>query len=699
MGKARGFYLPKIVIPVLVVILVSGLPACKGSGPEGRSDTGAGEVASETLEQRDARMAWWREARFGLFIHWGLYAVPAGEWRDETHHAEWILTTAQIPVTEYEKFAPQFNPVQFDAAAWVRAAKDAGMRYIVITSKHHDGFCLFDSELTDYDVIDATPFGRDILKELEEECLKQGIRLCFYHSIMDWHHPDYLPRRGWESRPAEGADFDRYVDYMKGQVKEIVTNYRDIGVLWFDGEWERTWTPERGRDLYDFVRSIDSDIIINNRVGKGRAGMAGTFDPASASGDFGTPEQEIPATGLVYDWETCMTMNDHWGYNKNDENWKSSERLILMLVDIASKGGNFLLNVGPTAEGLFPQESIDRLADMGRWMKIYGESIYGTRASLFESLPWGRSTTKTRTLYLHVFDWPANGRLEVPGLLTQAKAAYLLTDKQEPLEVSYQPGSALVSLPAAAPDAVASVVVLEFAEEPEVINAPRIEADGDIFVTTHEVALGPGVNNARIRYTLDGSKPDEASPEYTAALSLDSGAVVRCAYFQEGRRVSSVVSRSFYREKPRPSQDISSPAPGLAYAYFQGEWETLPEFTTLSPLQSGTCPSFDPGVKMRPEDFAVKYTGFVQVPEDGVYTFYMASDDGSRLWIGDTLVVDNDGLHGSRTESGRIALARGLHSIAVGFFQRTGGMDLEVAFRGPGVEHQVVPPEVLFHKQ
>jgi len=226
MGKARGFYLLKIFIPVLVVILVSGLPACKGSGHEGLPAAGGGALDPETLEQRDARMAWWREARFGLFIHWGLYAVPAGQWKDETHHAEWILTTAQIPVDEYEKFAPQFNPVQFDVAAWVRAAKGAGMRYIVITSKHHDGFSLFDSQVTGYDVIDATPFGRDILKELEEECRKQGIRLCFYHSIMDWHHPDYLPRRGWESRPAEGADFGRYVTYMKGQVKELLTNYR-----------------------------------------------------------------------------------------------------------------------------------------------------------------------------------------------------------------------------------------------------------------------------------------------------------------------------------------------------------------------------------------------------------------------------------------------------------------------------------------
>ena len=699
MGKVRSLVYLKVLAPILFVVLAVGFLACGGGGPEGTTGEEEGEVRPETLAERDARMAWWREARFGLFIHWGLYAVPAGEWKDETHHAEWILTTAQIPVAEYEKFAPQFNPVRFDAADWVRMAKEAGMRYIVITSKHHDGFSLYDSQVSDYDVIDATPFGRDILRELEAECLKQGIRLCFYHSIMDWHHPDYLPRRGWEERSEEGADFDRYVDFMKGQVKEIVTDYRDIGVLWFDGEWEQTWTPERGSDLYDFVRSLDSDIIINNRVGKGRAGMAGTFDPTTASGDFGTPEQEIPAMGLGYDWETCMTMNDHWGYNKNDTNWKSSQRLIRMLVDIASKGGNFLLNVGPTADGLFPQESIDRMAEMGLWMEANGESIYGTEASLFESLAWGRSTTKSKTLYLHVFDWPVDGRLEVPGLLSRADRAYLMADKEAALEVSYQPGSAVVSLPDAAPDAVASVVVLEFAGEPEVINSPAIQADGDIFVTTHEVALGPGMNNARIRYTLDGSEPGEASSEYTEHLSLDTGAMVQCAYFQEGRRVSAVVSRNFHKVKPRPSLELPDRVPGLTYSYFEGEWETLPEFGAHSPLQSGTSSAFDLGLQQRPEDFAVRFSGYILVPEDGVYTFFVASDDGSRLWIGDTLVVDNDGLHGSQTESGRVALAWGLHPITVGFFQRTGGVDLEVAFRGPGVEHQVVPPAVLFHKE
>jgi alpha-L-fucosidase len=245
-----------------------------------------------------------------------------------------------------------------------------------------------------------------------------------------------------------------------------VTNYGKIGVLWFDGEWENTWDQEKGKDLYDFVRSLQPDIIINNRVGKGRAGMAGTYDPEEAAGDFGTPEQEIPATGLDYDWETCMTMNDHWGYNKHDTNWKSTGDLIRKLVDIASKGGNFLLNVGPTPEGLFPEESIIRLQEIGQWMSVHGESIYGTSASRFASLEWGRSTTKGKNLYLHVFDWPEDGKLIVPGLTDQPETVYLLSSPENRLNATLEGEQMLIEVPEKAPDPYVSIIVLSFDQPP-----------------------------------------------------------------------------------------------------------------------------------------------------------------------------------------------------------------------------------------
>lgn len=682
--------------------LLIGAFACQGK--PGKTATPAGEEfdwRAETPEQRDARMAWWREARFGLFIHWGLYAVPAGEWKGETRHAEWIRTTAQIPLEVYDEFAPRFNPVKFDPADWVRLAKQAGMKYIVITSKHHDGFCLFDSAFTDFDVMDATPFKRDIMAELSEECRKQGITMCWYHSIMDWHHPDYLPRRTWEAdiRSAEGADMDRYISYMKNQVQELLSHYGRIGVLWFDGEWEATWTRERGIDLYGFVRSLQPDIIINNRVGVGRAGMAGTYNPGTASGDFGTPEQEIPATGLSYDWETCMTMNRHWGYNKHDDDWKSTAQLIRMLVDIVSKGGNFLLNVGPTAEGLFPPESVERLAAIGRWMEVNGESIYGTTASLFETLDWGRSTTKEDKLFLHVFEWPQNGKLHVPGLLSRPEEALLLSAPEKALEVEYSSGSAVVSLPESAPDQIDSVVVLSFQSEPEVINAPKITADGDIFIDDHRIALGEVLKAAELRYTRDGSEPDADSALYAQPFFLEETATVKCRYFRQGEAVGEVTSKTFTRVQPRPASAETGLVPGLRFTHYEGEWDTLPTFKSLAPASSGVVESIGTDLWRAQENLAVQFKGYVRVPEDGIYVFYLASDDGSRFFVGDTLVIDNDGLHGATEVEGRIALQKGLHPMTIGYFQRTGGMDLELGFRGPGFEKRTVPREAYFYKQ
>jgi alpha-L-fucosidase len=426
----------------------------------------AGAAASKELT-KDERMAWWRDARFGMFIHWGLYAVPAGTYKGERVKGigEWIMNNAKIPVAEYEKFAAQFNPIGFNADQWVRLAKNAGMKYIVITSKHHDGFCLWDSKVTDYDIMDATPFQRDILKELAAACKKQGVKLCFYHSIMDWHHPDaqapFYPN--YNDTSNSNPNFDRYVEnYLKPQLAELVTNYGPLGVLWFDGEWIQDWTEPKGKALYAYVRSLQPTILVNNRVGKGRKGMAGLSKSDEYAGDFGTPEQQVPATGLPgVDWETCMTMNDTWGFKSYDDHWKSTEQLIHTLVDVASKGGNFLLNVGPTPEGLIPDASVERLRAMGRWMAVNHESIYGTTASPFDRPAWGRCTAKANQRYLHVFDWPASGRLEVPLAGAAVDKAYLLADKkQTKLPVATGEEKITISLPAAAPDAIDTVIVL-----------------------------------------------------------------------------------------------------------------------------------------------------------------------------------------------------------------------------------------------
>jgi len=647
-------------------------------------------------------MQWWREARFGLFVHWGLYAIPAGTWGEETSHGEWIRTTAHIPLAKYEEFVGRFNPTRFDPGTWVRAAKEAGMKYIVITTKHHDGFCLFDSKQTDYDVM-STPFRRDIMKSLAEECRRQGMKMCWYYSIMDWHHPDYLPRREWEKdRSAEGADSARYLRYMREQLKELVTNYGDIGVLWFDGEWENTWNQKLGRELYDYVRSLQTSIIINNRVGAGRSGMQGFSQGEEFAGDFGTPEQQVPATGFPgVDWESCMTMNDHWGYNRHDDNWKSSSDLVRMLADIASKGGNFLLNIGPTADGEFPRPSIERLHAIGKWMRVNSEAIYGTQASPFKSLAWGRCTQKkvnggTR-LYLHVFDWPKDRRLVVPGILNDARKAYLLADsRRHPLRVNRRDDALVIGLPSAPPDPVNSIIVLEIPGRPDVVDPPDIGSEFPIFVDSANVTISSKSKSADVRYTTDGSVPTMQSPLVSGPVILHSSAIVSARCFVNGRPVSDTSRMELKRVEPRQSLSLSDREAGVRFSWFQGKWDQLPDFASLTAANHGIAASFFLPPTMEGEDYGLEFTGYVRVPATGVYRFITESDDGSRLYIGGSMIVDNDGQHGMQEASGVIALSEGYHPIQVVFFQRSGGQGLRVSWESRGVKKGPIPAEALF---
>ena len=333
----------------------------------------------------DARMEWWRDARFGMFIHWGVYAVPAGEYKGEPVKGigEWIQQHGQIPKEEYEKFAKQFDPVKFDADAWVKIIADAGMKYLVITSKHHDGFAMWDSKVSAYDIVDFAPYGKDILNELSRACKAQGIKFGLYHSIMDWHHTDAQAYSYMKDDPNKREDnathFANYLEtHMKPQLKELIDNY-EPDILWFDGEWVGEYTHEQGLEVYQYVRTLKPGILINNRVDKGRDGMQGmNKEGKNYAGDFGTPEQEILENASTIDWESCMTMNDTWGFKKNDHNWKSAEVLVHNLIDVTAKGGNYLLNVGPTAEGLIPEPSVERLEQTGRWLRTSGEAIYNT---------------------------------------------------------------------------------------------------------------------------------------------------------------------------------------------------------------------------------------------------------------------------------------------------------------------------------
>lgn len=428
--------------------------------------------------KHDQKMEWWREARFGMFIHWGLYAVPAGEWdgKEVPGISEWIMLRAGIPVKEYEKLAQQFNPVKFDAEKWVLLAKNAGMKYIVITSKHHDGFAMFQSKASNYNIYDATPFKRDPLMELAAACRKHGIRLGFYYSqAQDWHEAGGTYSGIESGKPHWDPELkrDSLMNYINGkalpQVKEILENYGGLDILWWDTPIGMT--EEAARLLQNEVDKYPN-LITNNRLYK------------PWPGDFSTPEQHVPPTGLDYDWEVCMTMNTSWGYKWYDNEWKSSETLIKMLVDIASKGGNLLLNVGPTAEGLIPDSSVIRLEEIGNWMQRNGESVYETTASPFFKLTWGRCTQKVEngntTLYLHVFDWPKDELLRVPGIKAKIKDIYLLKNPKQKFAWKFEDNDLLIHSPKVIFDPINTVIVVKINGEPEITSNKPSLVDGKI---------------------------------------------------------------------------------------------------------------------------------------------------------------------------------------------------------------------------
>jgi alpha-L-fucosidase len=425
---------------------------------------------------REKRLEWFRDVKFGMFIHWGLYAIPAGEWKGQRSLGlgEWIMNRSKVPVADYETLATQFNPVKFNPDAWVQLAQDAGMKYIVITSKHHDGFAMFKSAVSKYNIVDATPYKRDVLKELADACARRGMRLGFYYSqSQDWHEPNGAGNN-WDFGPDTGPDgkteLKKYDEYLRGkaepQVKELLTNYGPVALIWFDTP--RMMTPERGQRFADIVRKTQPNTLIDGRLG--------------AEGDYrSTGDNVIPPAASTEAWETPATVNDTWGFRKDDTNWKSPGQVAFKLVDIVSKGGNYLLNVGPTAEGIIPQASADVLRTVGRWLKVNGDAVYGAGMTPFgeEFGEWTstnakdvrggklflannewRVTAKPGKLYLTFFNEP-RAPFEIPAMKNRITRAYRLADKA-PIALKTENGRTTFDMPRPMLDPMATVVVVEF---------------------------------------------------------------------------------------------------------------------------------------------------------------------------------------------------------------------------------------------
>ncbi|WP_068614727.1 alpha-L-fucosidase [Paenibacillus tuaregi] len=383
------------------------------------------------MSTRDQRTRWFLQDRFGMFIHWGLYSIPA--------RGEWIRGNERMSYEQYKVYFDEFDASRYDPKAWARAAKDAGQKYAVLTTKHHDGFCLFDSKLTDFKATN-TPAGRDLVREYVDAFREEGIAVGLYYSIIDWHHDDYPgygdkahPDRDNEAAKDKPIEFDRYLAYMHGQVKELLTNYGKIDIMWFDFSYDdMTGEKWKATELIRMIRSIQPDIIIDNRLG----GNIRAEEPEEYAGDFFSPEQIIPPGGIVdvkgrpVPWEACITLNDNWGYHSTDKNYKSAKQVIRTLVECVSKNGNLLLNVAPDAKGEINRETLEVLNEVGEWLRLNGDSIYGCKAADLPKPEWGRYTQNGERLYAHVYD-RGIGPIYFEGLKGKIRKARLLRDGTE----------------------------------------------------------------------------------------------------------------------------------------------------------------------------------------------------------------------------------------------------------------------------
>ncbi len=664
---------------------------------ERSGDLGRDAAAAPTATAAD--LAWWRDARFGMFIHWGLYSEAAGEWNDEPSRgwSEWILNRANIPPQEYrDTLLPRFNPVDFDADSWVRAAKDAGMLWIVVTTKHHDGFCLWDTATTDLDLA-STPFGRagrQPLRELADACARHGVKLGLYFSLMDWSDADYLPRRTWDTRPTDGASFPRFVDRMHTQVAELCDGrFGSVAVLWGDGDWEHSAQDWRSPALADAARRAQPGLLMNDRW--------------SLPGDFATPENKIPDQDIpARPWETCMTLNDTWGYARADAHWKDARTLIRNLVDIVSKGGNYLLNVGPMGTGAFPPATTERLATVGAWMATHGNAIHGAGTAPIARPPWGRVTASANgtRVYAIVFDLPANRVLRLEGIAGVPDRATVMGSPDVSVVASCAGPVLSLTMGQGSVNADAAIVALEWTHAVPFVGSPVLTGGDDVFLHETDIAFAPNAAGT-IHITLDGSDPTPASRAYTVPINVQATTIVRAQTFVDGVPAGAPIERTFRKAQWIPGSDDEPTSHGLVWTLLPGKRQTVlrdrewpSEGTTRGTMSTVGLPSPHPD-----DAFGLRLDGFVLVEHAGIHAFVLESDDGSVLEIDGQTIVDHDGPHAASRATGKAALDIGWHEITLRYFEDTGSESLALLWHTPSdaadTPPQAIAPTLLRHNE
>lgn len=694
--RARG----RITAVLLMAVMVCGYA--------GNRFLRAAEPLQPKWEKLDQRPVpeWYREAKFGIFVHWGVYSVPAYTRRGG--YAEWYWKALQTPDSEarrfhdrvwgqwfrYEDFAGLFRAELYNPDAWADLFRRSGARYAVLTSKHHDGYCLWPTTFRPGWNSGETGPRRDLVGPFMESVRKAGLRAGLYYSLPEWTHPLY---RWTVDSPDPGLD--HYVqEYMIPQLKELVDHYQP-SLLFADGEWDHPASRWHSEELVSWLYNhpaVGSEIVVNDRWGNDTRFRHGTY--------FAT-EYSRGLDGQNHPWEECRGLGSSFGYNRNETaaDYMPAGDLVRMLVRIVSEGGNLLLNVGPTADGRIPEIMQDRLLSIGRWLDVNGEAIYGTH-------PWafrleGQDVRYTagkdgKSVYAIALRWPAASfRLRKvrphPGsqirLLGVENPLPWKWDSREGLTITVDP-----ALRDRFPDGHAYAFRMEadpslYTPPPFIGTALHVAGEPEDFIRETRVVLKAG-EGEEIRYTLDGTEPGFSSAKYREPVTLSAGATVKAFAIQSGGVRSETVSASFRKVEPLPAQQGTATAAGLKYSYFEGAFADMPECAHLAPARIGTVPVPTLGVKVRETGFAIRFEGFLDAPQEGVYTFFLRSDDGSRLLLDGKEVLSNPGQHDDSKEvRGQVALARGLHTFVLEYLQVDGTASLRLEADGPDTPRGAVP--------